>query len=216
MPLTIEIFSDLVCPWCFIGKRRLDRVLASPAGEDVEVHWRAYQLAPRLPVEGVDRARYYAAKFGTDGKKVPTRITEEASAEGIIMNFAAIEKMPNTFLGHRLMVYAETFGGSALQHELAEALFQAYFQQGKDVGDRETLLSIGAAVGLDAQLARDYLAGDGGIAQVQAELDRAVDIGVSGVPCFLLGGTFPIPGAQNAEVMASFITRAKQKLVAPA
>ena len=115
MPLTIEIFSDLVCPWCFIGKRRLDRVLASPVGEDVEVHWRAYQLAPRLPVDGVDRARYYAAKFGTDGKKVPTRITEEASAEGIVMNFAAIEKMPNTFLGHRLMVYAETSGGAALQ-----------------------------------------------------------------------------------------------------
>ena len=140
----------------------------------------------------------------------------EASAEGIVMNFAAIEKMPNTFLGHRLMVRAETMGGAALQHELADALFQAYFQQGKDVGDLETLLTIGAGVGLDAQSTRGYLAGDGGIAQVQAELDRAVDIGVSGVPCFLLGGTFPIPGAQNAEVMASFITRAKLKLVAPA
>ncbi len=216
MSLTIEIFSDLVCPWCFIGKRRLDRVLASPVGEDVEVHWRAYQLAPRLPVEGVDRAGYYAARFGTDSKKVPTRIVEEAGLEGIIMNFAAIDRMPNTFLGHRLMAYAETSGGAALQHELAEALFQAYFQQGKDVGDRETLLAIGATVGLDAPLARDYLAGDGGIAQVQAELDRAMDVGVSGVPCFLLGGAFPIPGAQNAEVMASFITRAKQKLVAPA
>ncbi len=216
MPLTIEIFSDLVCPWCFIGKRRLDRVLASPVGEDVEVHWRAYQLAPRLPVEGVDRARYYAAKFGTDGRKVPTRITEEAGAEGITMNFAAITRMPNTFLGHRLMVRAETVGGASLQHALADILFQAYFQQGKDVGDLETLLTLGAEVGLDAQSTREYLAGDGGVAQVQAELDRAVDIGVSGVPCFLLGGKFPIPGAQNAEVMASFITRAKLKLVAPA
>ena len=212
--LTIEVFSDLICPWCYIGKRRLDRVLASPVGEGVEVRWRAYQLAPRLPVEGVDRARYYAAKFGNDGRKVPTRITEEATAEGITMNFAAIERMPNTFLGHRLMHFAEVEGGGARQHELADRLFQAYFQDGRDVGNRDTLLAIADEAGLERAAAETYLAGSGGIAEVQAELERAVDIGVSGVPCFLLGGTFQIPGAQNAEVMASFITRAKTKLAA--
>jgi len=187
-------------------------VLASPVGEDVEVRWRAYQLAPRLPLEGVDRARYYQSRFGSDGRKVPTRIAEEAASEGLTMNFAAIGKMPNTFLGHRLMHHAESTGGSALQHLLAEALFQAYFQAGRDVGDKATLVAIACSVGMDPVETLRYLDSDEGTTEVQAELARAVDLGVSGVPCFVLGGTFPVPGAQSAEVMAAFITRAKSRL----
>ncbi|MCP5183784.1 MAG: DsbA family oxidoreductase [Pseudomonadales bacterium] len=212
MPLTIEVFSDLVCPWCFIGKRRLDRVLASPAGEGVEVRWRAYQLAPRIPAEGVDRARYYEAKFGNDGSRVPSRIAEEAASEGISMNFAAIRVMPNTFSGHRLLHLAVESGDAALQHLLADELFQAYFQQGLDVGRPEVLADVAARVGMDRRTVIDYLAGDGGVDAVRAELERAVDLGISGVPCFLLGGTFPIPGAQSAEVMTTFINRARERL----
>lgn len=210
--LTIEVFSDLICPWCFIGKRRLDRVLASPAGEGVEVRWRAYQLAPRLPVEGIDRARYYQSRFGTDGRTVPGRIASEAASEGLTLNFAAIERMPNTFLGHRLMVFAEERGGPAVQHQLAEMLFRAYFQEGRDVGDVATLLEAAVAAGLDGAEASNWLAGDGGKARVQEELDQAVELGIQGVPCFVLGGVFPVPGAQTVEVMTSFITRAKARL----
>ncbi len=212
MTLTIEVFSDLICPWCFIGKRRLDRVLASPAGEDVEVRWRAYQLAPRLPVEGIDRERYYQSKFGTDGRTVPKRIAEEAATEGLTLNFGDINKMPNTFLGHRLMVYAEETAGPATQHELADVLFRAYFQEGRDVGDLATLLDAAVAVGLDRELTRTWLAGEGGKDRVQDELNQAVELGIQGVPCFVLGGVFPVPGAQTVEVMTSFITRAKTRL----
>ena len=210
--LSIEVFSDLVCPWCFIGKRRLDRVLASPAGEGVEVHWRAYQLAPRLPATGIDRAQYYQARFGSDGRTVPRRIAEEAAGEGLTLNFGAIERMPNTFSGHRLMVFADASGGPAVQHELAEALFRAYFQDGRDVGDPDTLADIATTVGLDRNAASAWLDGNEGSRQVQAELERAVDLGISGVPSFVLGGTFPIPGAQSVEVMINFIQRAKARL----
>jgi predicted DsbA family dithiol-disulfide isomerase len=212
MPLSIEVFSDLVCPWCFIGKRRLDRVLASPAGEGVEVRWRAYQLAPRLPADGIDRAQYYQSKFGSDGKTVPKRIAEEAATEGLTFNFAAISRMPNTFLGHRLMVFAEESQGPAVQHRLAEVLFRAYFQEGRDVGNLGVLLQAAAAAGLDAAAAEAWLATDAGSARVQAELDRAVDLGIQGVPCFVLGGAFPIPGAQTVDVMTTFIERAKTRL----
>jgi len=210
--LSIEVFSDLVCPWCFIGKRRLDRVLASPAGEGVEVHWRAYQLAPRLPPDGIDRARYYQSKFGSDGKTVPKRIAEEAAGEGLTFNFAAINKMPNTFLGHRLMVFAEESRGPAAQHLLADVLFRAYFQEGRDVGDLQTLVQAAAEAGLDAHAAEAWLAGDAGKDRVQEELDRAVELGIQGVPSFVLGGVFPIPGAQTVEVMTTFIERAKTRL----
>jgi predicted DsbA family dithiol-disulfide isomerase len=209
--MRIDIYSDLVCPWCFIGKRRLDRVLQGPVGEDIQLRWKPYQLHPSLPTEGVERAPYLQSRYGdaADPAHVPSRIASEAQEEGIELNFAAMQRIPNTQLGHRLMTYALPFG---LQHELAEVLFRYYFVEGQDVGAKPTLLSAAQAVGLDAAGSEAALQDPELAAQVKAELAEAADAGISGVPCFMLAGTFALPGVQTPEVMEKFIERAKQRL----
>lgn len=209
--MEIEIFSDVVCPWCYIGKHRLDRVLRSSVGEGVEVRWRPYQLYPRMPVEGLDRGAFLEARYGdgADRSKIPERIRIEAEEIGLGLDFGAIERMPNTFQAHRLLSYSESTGR---QHELAEVLFEYYFCAGKDVGDEDVLADAAASVGMNADEVRAHLAGDAGAASVREQLARATDVGVSGVPCYLLAGKFAIPGAQSSAVMAQFIERAKERL----
>ena len=208
--MKIEIFSDLICPWCFIGKRRLDLALNTAAGEGVEVIWRAYQLYPGIPDEGMTREEFARIRYGgADQSAGRTRIEEEARGAGIDMHFKQVERMPNTFKGHRLLHHARSFG---VQHELSEVLFSAYFEQGQDVGDTEVLLEAGVSVGLDRESTAGFLAGDEGADAVRAELERASNIGVTGVPCFVLAGAFAIPGAQEPEVIAQIIERAKEKL----
>ncbi len=208
--MQIELFSDVVCPWCYIGKRRLDIALAGEAGEGVEVVWRPFQLYPQLPVQGIDRDLFTKARFGenADASEIYRRVVSEAETVGLSLNFAAVRKMPNTLLAHRLMGWAE---GSGLQHELADALFRSYFQLGLDVGDITVLAAAAAAVGLDGEAAAAYLTSDLGAAEVQAHLDRGHELGVTGVPFFLLAGKFAIPGAQTPEVMGQLIRRAKER-----
>ncbi len=212
--LHIDIYSDVVCPWCYIGKKRLDRVLATPVGEGVTVRWRAYQLQPRIPVGGVDRAVFFKRRYGeeADAARVPSRILSEASAEGLFLDYAAIRSMPNTFTAHRLLWFAHEAGGALVQHRLAERLFEAYFRDGRDVEDVASLAALAVEAGLDAVAAGAFLRSDAGAAEVREELEQATDIGISGVPCYVLGGVFPFPGAQTAEVMAQFIERAKARL----
>ena len=206
--MEIEIFSDVVCPWCYIGKKRLDAVLSTAAGTGVSLRWRPYQLYPNMPTEGMDRARYLQARYGTDADRarVPPRILAEAEEVGLTFDFAAIQKMPNTFQAHRLLEFAAPHGA---QHQLAELLFESYFCAGRDVGDREVLAETAEAVGLDGALARAYLAGSEGADAVREQLGRAAELGISGVPCYLLAGRFALPGAQTPEVMVQFIERAK-------
>ncbi len=206
--MEIEIFSDVVCPWCYIGKKRLDAVLGTPAGEGVTLRWRPYQLYPNMPAEGMDRVRYLEARYGADADRgrVPERIEAEAGEVGLKLDFSAIESMPNTFQAHRLLELAATHG---VQHDLAEVLFDYYFCSGRDVGDPDVLAEAAETVGLEGALVRDYLSGTAGVDAVREQLQRAVDVGVSGVPCYLLGGRFALPGAQTPEVMAQFIARAK-------
>ncbi len=212
--LHIDIYSDVICPWCYIGKKRLDRVLATPVGEGVTVRWRAYQLQPRIPAEGVDRAAYLRSRYGEDADtaRVPSRILGEASAEGLTLDYAAIRTMPNTFTAHRLLWFAYEEGGASAQHRLAETLFEAYFRDGRDMAEVDALAALAASAGLDAATAGDFLRSDAGTDEVREELEQATDIGISGVPCYVLGGVFPFPGAQTAEVMAQFIERAKSRL----
>lgn len=209
--MLIEIFSDIVCPWCYIGKRSLDAVLDSPAGVGVELVWRPYQLYPNLPAEGIDRLAFLRARFGENAKPdhVPERIEIEARTVGLEFDFAAIKTTPNTFQAHRLMEFA---GGSGVQHELAEVLFEYYFCEGRNVGDIEVLLSAATQAGMDESAVLGYLEGDAGSEEVRQQLARGVDVGVTGVPCYLLAETFVIPGAQSSEVLAQFITRAKGRL----
>ena len=209
--LDIEIFSDVICPWCFIGKRRLDAVLATEVGDGVSVRWRPYQLYPQIPPQGADRREYLERRYGpnADPGRMPARIAEESQAEGIQLRYDLMERTPNTLLAHRLLEFAHEQG---CQHELAEALFQAYFCAGRDVGDASTLVEIAAATGIPAAAAADYLASDAGTQAVQTQLARAVEVGVSGVPGYYLASGFLLPGAQTADTMAQIISRVKTKL----
>ncbi|MYE85450.1 MAG: DsbA family oxidoreductase [Gammaproteobacteria bacterium] len=210
-PMQIEIFSDVVCPWCYIGKRRLDAVLQTPVGEGVTLRWRPYQLRPGLPAKGVDRAEYLRARYGeeADPGRVPQRLAAEAEDAGLTFDFAAMGRMPNTFQAHRLMELAWDDG---VQHQLAEVLFDAYFRAGKDIGQLATLVEAAERSGIDGAKAAQYLDGDAGADRVREQLERAVELGVSGVPSYLLAGRFTLPGAQTPEVMGQFIQRAKERL----
>ncbi len=209
--LSIEIFSDVICPWCFIGKRRLDQVLSTELGEGVFLRWRPYQLYPQIPLEGVDRREYLERRYGPNADRagMPARIAEEAAAEGIELRYDLIERTPNTLLAHRLLELGFAHG---CQHELAEALFQAYFCDGRDVGDPDTLVAIAADTGIEAQTAQAYLTSEAGLDEVQAQLARAPDVGVSGVPGYYLAESFLLPGAQSADTMTQIIQRVKAKL----
>jgi len=209
--IDIEIFSDIICPWCFIGKQRLDKVLATDVGEGVRVRWRPYQLYPQIPLEGRSRVEFLQQRYGADAElgRVPERIAVEAAAEGIALRYDLIERTPNTLLAHRLMELAAAFD---CQHQMAQALFEAYFCHGDDVGDAPTLVAIATRCGLEAQTVAAFLASEDAVQAVQAQLARAVDIGVSGVPGFYLANAFLLPGAQTAETMAQIITRVKSRL----
>jgi len=208
--MNIEIFSDLVCPWCYIGKRRLDLALNTGVREAVNLIWRAYQLYPDLPVGGMLRSDFTKARYGdSDQSVVSSRLESEARRVGIELRFDRIERMPNTFLAHRLLHRSRESG---VQHELAETLFSAYFEQGRDLGDDDVLLEAAVNHGMDRAETAGYLKSEAGAEAVQSELERASNIGVSGVPCFILAGAFALPGAQEPEVIGQFIERARLKL----
>ena len=182
--LQIEIFSDVICPWCFIGKRRLDGVLAGELGNDVELRWRAFQLYPQLPLDGVDRGELLKRRYGdaADPARIPERIASEAEMEGIALRFDRITRTPNTLLAHRLLEFAYDQGGPGLQHALAEALFQGYFCDGVDVGQAAGLVAIAASTGMDAEAVDAFLNSTEHADTVASQLARAPELGISGVP----------------------------------
>ncbi len=208
--MEVAIYSDLVCPWCFIGKRRLEQVLRTPVGEGVTLRWLPFQLYPNIPAGGMDRQQLLEARYGdqADASRIPERIRSEAADVGLELDFAAIRTMPNTLDGHRLV---EHFRGPG-QSRLMETLFQCYFQRGRDVGDHEVLVEAVAESGLDAGVARDVLDSDAHRAEVLEQIRAAYDNGVTGVPSYMLAGRFTIPGAQSADVLARFMERARERL----
>lgn len=214
--MKIEIFSDVICPWCYIGKQRLDQVLASHSDINAELRWRPYLLYPNLPKEGMDRRTLLSRRYGegADLGRVPERIREEAEAEGLALRYDLIERTPNTLLAHRLLEFAYEVGGGALQHELAERLFQAYFCEGVDVGRIDALVTVGVAVDLDPAEVRTYLEGDGGMGMVTEQLERAPELGISGVPGYFLADGFLLPGAQSEETMGQIILRVQERMAA--
>ncbi len=212
--MNLEIFSDLICPWCFIGKRRLDEALATGVGDGVNIIWRAYQLYPTIPPEGMDRAEFARLRYrGADQSAVRAQIESEAQRIGIDMGFDRISRMPNTFPGHRLIHHAREHG---VQHALSDQLFSAYFERGEDVGDQQVLVNAAESVGMDPAATAAYLASDAGVEAVTREIERASAIGVTGVPCFIFAGAYALPGAQEPEVIAQVIERAKARLSEPA
>jgi predicted DsbA family dithiol-disulfide isomerase len=212
--MKVEIFSDVVCPWCAVGKRRFETALAqfAHAGE-VDVVWRAYELDPSAPTRrDGEYADHLARKYGMTREQAVAaneRLTATAAAEGLEFHFERA-RPGNTFDAHRLLHYARE-AGPGVQDALKERLFVAYFTEGAAIGERETLLRLAADVGLDTQESADILAGDRYADEVRADEREALELGVTGVPFFVIDGKFGIPGAQDAPSILSVLERAWTK-----
>lgn len=214
-PLSIDVVSDVVCPWCFIGKRRLDRALASRPDLPVVVHWRPFQLDPTIPAGGMDRQEYMRRKFG-DGERIAamhSRIIEAGAEDGIAFRFDRIARSPNTLDAHRVIRWAQTANA---QGTLVERLFTLYFVEGQDIGDHDVLRAAAGDSGLDGDQIAALLASDTDKDAVTEEIATAVRLGVSGVPCFILGGRYALSGAQPAEALVDAIEKTLETLGAEA
>ena len=205
-PVRIDVVSDVVCPWCFIGKHRLEKALALKPDIAVEVHWRPFFLNDWIPREGISREQYLTTKFGSPEryKGIAQRVTAAAAAEGLVYAAEKVKRQPNTLDCHRLIRWAEGIGKAA---EMKQKLMDLYFTQGADLTDRETLVKAAADIGLDANTVRAQLASDQDVAQIEQDAQSAKQAGIEGVPCFIFGGKFAISGAQAPEDLAEAIER---------
>ena len=209
----IDIFSDTICPWCLIGKRRLEQALAERPGLEVAIHWRTFQLNPQMPPEGMDRQSYLAMKFGgaDNAQLVYDRIRSTGAEDGIDFHFEAIARTPNTIKSHRLVRWA---AGQDRETETVEALFQAYFFRGQDIGDTEVLVDAAAEAGLDPAEARAFLESEALEAELQNEDRQARGLGIDGVPCFIFNGRHALAGAQPPKVLTQMLDLAQQEAAA--
>lgn len=204
----IEIYSDLVCPWCYIGRKRFDAALAQrPALQpQLQVHWLPFELNPQLEESGVERAKYLAAKFGDPSQlqAMQRHIREVGTDTGIGFRFELIRRTPNTRAAHALLAVAEEHGRQA---QVSMALFAAYFEQGRDIGDREVLVEIAAAHGLDPSCAHGALADRRHYAQIVSHEQQAAQWGITGVPTFIFDRRYAISGAQEPQVFLQVFDR---------
>lgn len=200
----IEVVSDVVCPWCYIGKRRLEKALALLGRPTAQVRWKAFQLNPDAPKEGMNRQAYRVRKFGSlaYSKQLEARVAQAGREDGIEFRFDRIERTPNTFDAHRLIWLA---GREGVQNETVENLFRAYFIDAEDVGGPGVLTRIGTESGLDPGSVKELLSGDLGASEVVADELQARSQGVSGVPTFFVDGVPMASGAQKPELLASVL-----------
>jgi predicted DsbA family dithiol-disulfide isomerase len=207
--LTIALFSDLVCPWCWIGKRRLERVLAAHPDLVVTRVWRPFRLRPDLPPEGEDWAHVIAHKFGgaERARAMFARVAEAGASEGITFGFDRITRAPNTQEAHRLVLAAADAGDP---WPLVERLHAAYFTEGRDIGEPATLRALALEVGLDAARVASVLDGDAHRGAVAASEREAAELGVSGVPFFVFGDRFAVSGAQPVGVFEDVLRRMRE------
>jgi predicted DsbA family dithiol-disulfide isomerase len=194
--LTIDVISDVICPWCFIGKRRLEKALA---GRPATVRWHPFQLNPDLPREGIDRKDHRIRKFGSWERSLELDAQVAAGrGEGIAFNFDKMARTPNTLEAHRIIWLA---GERGVLDAVVEALFLAYFTDGRDLSDRATLAGVAAGAGLDRDEVVELLEGDKRLEVVRAGEEQARRIGVSGVPFFVMNGKVALSGAQPPEML---------------
>ena len=207
MNLPIDMISDVVCPWCFIGKRRLEKAIALKPAIPVELHFRPYFLNPWIPREGISREEYLTTKFGSPERYrgIAQRVAEAAAAEGLTYEIDGIKRQPNTLDCHRLILWAGQAGHAA---RMKQRLMDLYFTEGGDLTDPEMLVGAAADSGLDADLVRQRLATDEDVARVEREANSAKEAGIDGVPCFILGGLLAVQGAQAPDYLAQTIERA--------
>ncbi len=204
--VSIDVVSDVVCPWCFIGQKRLDKAIASAEGIEIEVNWRPFQLDPTIPAGGLDRHDYMLGKFGSEDRirEIHARIEPLGAAEGIAFDFDAIKVSPNTLDAHRVIRWAGATSRER-QGKLVRRLFSLYFEQGGNVGDPAVLVAAAREAGMDATVVEALLSTDADADAVRAEIATASRMGVTGVPCFLLEGRYAVMGAQEAETLADAI-----------
>jgi predicted DsbA family dithiol-disulfide isomerase len=205
--LTVDVVSDVVCPWCYIGKRRLEKAIALKPDIPVEVRWHPYFLNPWVPREGISREQYLTTKFGSVERynDIARRVAAAASDEGLTYALDKIARQPNTLDCHRLILWAGNSGNAA---RMKQRLMDLYFAEGADLSDREVLVRAATDCGLDGEEVRRMLAGDTDVARVEQAANQAKEAGIEGVPCFIFGGVFAVSGAQAPEYLAEALARA--------
>ena len=209
--MKVEIYSDVACPWCYIGERRLERALAAfPGGADVEVVFRPFQLDPSMPDRATPLTKHLERKFGPGMTARLGHVRSAAAGEGITLDFDRALAV-NTLTAHRLMRLAEREHGAAVQRALADRLFEAYFASGGDVSDHALLASLAEQVGMSAARVREHLASDEGAAELQAELRAARELGVQAVPTFVFDGTYVVEGGQPASTFLQVLEEVQRR-----
>lgn len=203
--MQVDIYSDNICPWCYIGKKNFDRAVARLGLETVQPRWHAFQLYPQIPAGGVPRREFMRARFGAGGGDAFSRITAAGLEAGIRFDFDRLETIPNTFDSHRLLEYAAREGR---QHETVEALMAAGFEQGEDIGSRPVLLRVAELAGLDVEGAGEALESGRFVEEVNDSLQWCAQAGISGVPFFRLGNGEVIQGAQPVPVFQMLLESA--------
>jgi predicted DsbA family dithiol-disulfide isomerase len=210
-PLVIDVVSDVVCPWCFIGKRRLEKAVAMRPDIPVEIRWRPYFLNDWIPRDGIDRDEYLTKKFGSPEryKGIAGRVAAAAQAEGLTYNIGGISRQPNTLDCHRLILWARNAGDPG---RMKQRLMELYFTEGADLTDREVLVQAAADCGMDPDLTRELLGSDRDVDRVTQEAEQAKQAGIDGVPCFILGGVLAVSGAQDPVYLADAMARARDEV----
>ncbi|MDW6023036.1 DsbA family protein [Mesorhizobium sp. BAC0120] len=204
--ITVDVVSDVVCPWCFIGQKRLDTAIGEVPDVTVEVRWRPFQLDPTIPAEGKDRKRYMLEKFGSEERirQIHARVEAVGEAEGINFAFDAIKVAPNTLDAHRVIRWAGA-ADTDTQNRLVRRLFKLNFEEGRNIGDHAVLIEAAREAGMDAAVVETLLPTDADVDNVRNEIATAQRMGITGVPCFLLEGRYAVMGAQDSATLADAI-----------
>lgn len=213
MTVKLDIISDPICPWCYIGKTHLDKALAQVPGHPFVIEWHPFQLNPDMPLDGMDRRDYLEAKFG--GKDAAVKayapVVEHAEKAGLTINYEAMKRTPNTLNAHRLIHWA---GIESKQTEAVDALFQAYFVDGRDIGEPEVLGDIADSIGMDAAVVQKLLSTDNDTDEIKARDAHSRQMGVSSVPTFIVDNKHAVPGAQPPELWLKVIGEIMDQMVA--
>jgi predicted DsbA family dithiol-disulfide isomerase len=204
--ISVDVVSDVVCPWCYIGQKRLGKAVAGLADVDVHVRWRPFQLDPTIPAEGKDRRAYMLDKFGSEERihQIHARIEPLGAAEGIAFAFDAIKLAPNTLDAHRVIRWAGAVGETE-QNRLVDRMFKLNFEEGANLGDHAVLVEAARDSGMDTSIVESLLPTDADVEAVRAEIATASRMGITGVPCFLLENKYAVMGAQDVDALADAI-----------
>ena len=204
--LVVDVISDAVCPWCFVGMKRLEHAARLVDNVELRARWRPYQLDPNIPAGGLPRRDYMLGKFGSEDRirEIHARIEPLGAAEGIAFDFDAITVSPNTLDAHRLIRWAAA-NGEEVQGRLVRLLFSLYFEQGRNIGDHAVLIAAAREAGMDSAVVETLLPSDADTDAVRNEIATASRMGVTGVPCFLLERRYAVMGAQDTDTLADAI-----------